>query len=744
MKSLQNPFNVAIPLHKKGYSIIPLYDPNKKYTKGTTLLSWSDYCHKLPTEDNIKSWSYLEGANVGVCLGKASGLVALDFDDDVNQLHSKIIKLLPESPVKKVGNRGFTAFYKYNGETTRKWRAAGQTVLELLSSGRQTVIPPSIHPDSEKPYEWIGKSLFETDKIDFPTLPKDFVEKVDELLSVAKTSTEKTQKEFNYSKNDIDASLEDVEKALKYVSSEDYETWIQVGMGLKETYGNKGLPVWDDWSSRSSKYKKGEIFRKWQSFKDHGITVGTIVFYAMENGYVPVETIKTDITIEDKIEIDNFVKSFKQNSEVSGNYMNVSNGGFDIVKDAPNLIGDIAYYINESAIAPQPVLSLAAAITATGTIYSHRVRGETDLRTNMYCMSIAPTGAGKEHPMVAINKLFEALSVEHLLVGEPASSAGFIKSVQECNGRCLLQIDEFGKFLSSISGKGQSKYLADITTAWTKMFTKANTKYLGQQYANHDGKMSRKDVRQPCVSILGATVPGRLYESMSSHEIVDGFFSRWLLFETKVFSPQRKENFDITLNTKISSGLLAKAGEILERPTNINAKRGDLASQEIEPEIIYMTQESRALMESFNQEIYNRRNKYVGEDSIGDALWSRAREHCLKLALIAHDPIKRKIASDNMVWAIAMTKACLERSYEAISEHISDNNQEKDFKKVLSIISDKKHGIKKSDLIRSTRWLTTQQRNGIIRDLCDEGAIDAIEESGKGRKTLVFKAKSAI
>jgi hypothetical protein len=33
-------------------------------------------------------------------------------------------------------------------------------VIELLSTGKNCVLPPSIHPDSGKPYEWLHKEIF--------------------------------------------------------------------------------------------------------------------------------------------------------------------------------------------------------------------------------------------------------------------------------------------------------------------------------------------------------------------------------------------------------------------------------------------------------------------------------------------------------------------------------------------------------------------------------------------------------
>jgi hypothetical protein len=50
-------------------------------------------------------------------------------------------------------------------------------VLDLLAHGRQTVVPPSIHPDIGQPYHWLGSETLETVPIDaLPLLPDNIVE----------------------------------------------------------------------------------------------------------------------------------------------------------------------------------------------------------------------------------------------------------------------------------------------------------------------------------------------------------------------------------------------------------------------------------------------------------------------------------------------------------------------------------------------------------------------------------------
>lgn len=64
-----------------------------------------------------------------------------------------------------------------------------------------------------------------------------------------------------------------------------YDEWLKVGMALK--HEGLGLDVWDDWSSRGSKYKAGECQKKWRSFQRNEVTGGTLIHIAQQYGYTP-------------------------------------------------------------------------------------------------------------------------------------------------------------------------------------------------------------------------------------------------------------------------------------------------------------------------------------------------------------------------------------------------------------------------------------------------------------------------
>lgn len=62
----------------------------------------------------------------------------------------------------------------------------------------------------------------------------------------------------------------------------DYHEWIRIGLALKHGLGPAGLPLWDAWSSSSSKYIPGEIAKRWESLGEGPVNISTL-FWAAEH-----------------------------------------------------------------------------------------------------------------------------------------------------------------------------------------------------------------------------------------------------------------------------------------------------------------------------------------------------------------------------------------------------------------------------------------------------------------------------
>jgi hypothetical protein len=102
-----SPFSsIALALWQRGYSIVPL-EPGDKAIR---MPGSQRYCKERVNRETLDMWLSWPDRNIGLALGPASGVIALDFDYDVDGRHAEIIRVIGDSPVKKRGAKGHTGF----------------------------------------------------------------------------------------------------------------------------------------------------------------------------------------------------------------------------------------------------------------------------------------------------------------------------------------------------------------------------------------------------------------------------------------------------------------------------------------------------------------------------------------------------------------------------------------------------------------------------------------------------------
>jgi hypothetical protein len=134
-----------------GYSVIPL-NGKRPIPEG-----WNEFKDVLPTEEQIDAWELsFPDANIGLVTGPASGVALIDIDVKDQELSAKIEAALPPSPFRRFGAKGIGIVCRYSDSLShQKLYVDGKHVGEVIVN-TQFVLPPSIHPDSKKPYVWIG------------------------------------------------------------------------------------------------------------------------------------------------------------------------------------------------------------------------------------------------------------------------------------------------------------------------------------------------------------------------------------------------------------------------------------------------------------------------------------------------------------------------------------------------------------------------------------------------------------
>ena len=133
-----------------GIPVMPL----RPMSKRPFLNQWQHLCHQMPTEQQQASWLIDHRSNnIGLPLGPMSGIMIVDVDTTDPKVVEAIMKVLPKSPWHRVGAKGSAMAFKFNNQRPFKIQSANEGMLvEVLATGNQVVLPPSIHPDTQQPY----------------------------------------------------------------------------------------------------------------------------------------------------------------------------------------------------------------------------------------------------------------------------------------------------------------------------------------------------------------------------------------------------------------------------------------------------------------------------------------------------------------------------------------------------------------------------------------------------------------
>lgn len=259
---------------RAGFALVPI----PYGTKGPVAPGWNARSNCI-TDPDIAEW--LDG-NVGLAHAY-SGTCCLDIDDmpaaeawftdrgvalsdwlnaeDAVRISSgrvnraKLLYALP-TPL---------ASFKLPGFELRCASRSGSTV--------QDVLPPSIHPDTGKPYEWVLGEAAHWALL--PPIPDALRALWLSLLTPETRVRPATTQATGASLKALAATLEN------HDPDAGYEAWLRVGMALHhETAGSgAGFKLWDEWSARGQKYKGSQdLVNHWRSFQrtDDPVTMASL------------------------------------------------------------------------------------------------------------------------------------------------------------------------------------------------------------------------------------------------------------------------------------------------------------------------------------------------------------------------------------------------------------------------------------------------------------------------------------
>jgi len=728
-----SPFSTAASdLQGLGFSVLPLIPhdypshagrgkcPGEYRSGGWQGMSkWQRFRDTTPSAFELGLWSKAPGANIGLLMGtvarKDLHVVVLDFDAQDADALDTLLRAAPASPMVKRGRKGESRFYLAPKTLkTASYDGPDGRLLDRLTGfdTRQTVVPPSIHPETGKPYVWLAGPV-RADEL--PVLTDDDMTALEEALETCGWSRERVRG------SDIprrqpkcgEIDPDDIWSETKAAALANLDRWVPA----LDLYGCRpargGFEAVATWRASSTGQpipdRKRNLSIQRDGIKDFGTndTYSAIdlvmaardcdqptatdwlrerlglkddgVVIALGKGVVQTDPLP-DHDLPEPLRRKEPVIAAKTNTlpepvQIQAEIQHVAGDLPDALTRNPGLLGLLTDWIADSARKPQRAGALLAALELVGTATERKYAGPTLTGTHIYGLFLAPSGAAKDHPLKCIGRVLHACTM-----GAHYGPSGFM-SMSALINRITRQpltltcIDEFGAFLGRINGRKASTHEKAITgvlrTAWGSSFdTMAPPEWAGRV---------GEPIHSPALSIYGVSTHEEFFQNLEGGDVFNGFLNRFLILSTHSRVVEREPLADkMEVPAAVVDQMLAiyTAGNPLTRATS-HASIAD-APMIVVP---WADRFAHGAYQALGEKI-----ERMEQDSV---FFTRTAEMAQRLAVIraiGRDPANPKVALEDMDWGRDVAVWSAERMLEEAGEYMVETVHQGEAQRLLRVL----------------------------------------------------------
>lgn len=682
---------------EKGFCAIPL----SYHGKNPVIKDWTNIKVYQDYEKIIEQYPT---SNIGILLGESSGIIAVDIDKD------SALSLVPLSPVIKKGKKGETRFFKYNGEQSRKRLDLG---IEILSNGNQTVVPPSIHPETNQAYVWITPdTLFNIDKTDLPTLDEKFLT----IISSVKQTNSITPSDGTRCNHGSHDKLSAMLTAA-----------IHAGDSLATI--EETLLSYDEQINPEISYFLCPGRKEWK-VKDRVINCRKFINEGFER-HLKVGSINKAPAKEPTF---NLVDRKKE----------------ELVKMKLPKLSGIAQEMFEFIIAnssqERTHFAFPTAMMAVSTIIGNKIQFK-GITPNLYSLVVGESGAGKTTSFNFIKDLMVCSPLGINLLG--ASTITSVNGITQVLKNYRVQIsiiDEASSLFETINdkigqGESVSATLSELYTSTGKIFSGKNVSH-AKDIKNSKGNVG--GCFSPYLNLLMGTTFEAFEKSFTPNLINRGFFGRGdIYFDYKNKRDKDRENLPMPqkfidfLNMwrqVKNESLWEQKADSLDLDENAHLRPFVIPEAKLK-------QDAEELYKETIEQIRTIKEKSPKKDNMVIAMINRMEVLFVKYAIIiaasnTPDTTNIVITKKDLRFAYDLVRTNINNAKLIITEHMFEGNRKIYLQRIIDFIRDNNQATK-SDITRKFRnYLNKKSRDEYISDLKESGII--VEKTENSTKFYVL------
>ena len=720
-------------LIERGFAVVPIVPGSKRpgfFFAGMWigLANWQKrFSGGPPPATERKRWAAGE-AGVGVVAGQAShGLIAVDIDSEDSAIQATLRTVLPPTHVRKTGARGETLFYHGPGiAQSQSWNIAGKRIVDLIGPGRQTVLPPTIHPDTGTPYRWSGsQTLEDLQPHELPTLPANIAEQITAVLLPLGYRPEPPPHEHSNSSGN--GGSDNPHRQLNDEALANLDAWVPALMLPRCRRTQKGYEAVPTWRSSTT---GRELERRRLNLK---IVPEGIRDFGADQGYTPLDLVMAagDCDLDTAFRFLSERLGWMSNLDLSGlqsETRKTAEPSAPVKPKAPidelahfttvpGLVGELVDWITASSRRPNRVLALGAAVTVVGTLIGRRAAGPTRSSTHLYAIGIAPTGSGKQHLLDSVIRLMEAAKAGGHIGPSKFFSLSAVLELLSSKPLVLCPQDEIGVFLKAVTSTRATSHEAAVSQILRALWGISFATMPTPAWAQRETQL----ISSPALSIFGVSTLEEFHAALQGESVANGFINRFLALTSNIRAPDRDPETDpscvpASLSRDLQALYLWSGTESLIQIGNPSAR--------IQPEILpWASNEANDCYTGFTRVVED----HVDEHQGSGAYLARCAETAVRLATIrAAGRWGRgaRIDLSDIEWGIGLAWTAGQALAEAAQDFLPQNERGEMTEKILAYVR-RKHPVKPRDIQQFLKGrLRSKDIKDILSQLVEAGEVE--------------------
>ncbi|GJQ28384.1 MAG: hypothetical protein HBSAPP03_02680 [Phycisphaerae bacterium] len=709
----------------RGYAPIPV----PAGSKVPVLKGWTD----LRLAESDLHLHFDGTGNIGVLLGEPSGWL-VDVDLDCEEAVALAPAFLPPTGAKS-GRPGKPAshwWYICEGARTRKHQdpASKKMIVELRSTGAQTVVGPSMHPSGE-PYDPLEG---EPAVVDPETLGAAVA-----ALAQAVTEQRHGRKETIVSQSPAQGSdrflageavlrraaayLDSIPPAISgsggHGQTYTAATAMVHGFGLDpetalglllDRYNPRCEPPW---SEKELRHKVSDAASKphdrphgWLRDAERPENLGGVdLSHLVVRGRAPATDAPSPPAPDDP-------------GLLPPEAVRV-----------PGFVGEVMDYCLATAPYPSQTLAFCGALALQAFLAGRKVRDPGDNRTNMYLLGLAHSSSGKDWPRKINARVLHAVGLGTGLGDRLASGEG-VQDALHGTPSMLFQTDEIDGLLQSINRARDARFESIMGTLLT-MYSASNSIFPMRRKA---GQNEPGVIDQPCLVLFGTAIPNHYYAALSERMLTNGLFARMLILE----SGPRGAGQEPTVSD-LPERVLAAA----KWWSDLRPGPGNLANSHPTPRVVPHTDEARALLVELRRAAEQAYGEAEGRrDAVATTVWGRASEQTRKLALIyavSENHEQPVIGVKAVRWASRLVMHQTRRMLFMAANHAAETPFDELALRAMRKIREAPDGALPHSVLLKRMKMDSRSFHDLIDTLVQRGDVLAESAATAGRSALIYR-----